>query len=86
MKKQPWGIFAGICAMLVFFLTLAFVGIYIIFGAISNQTHSHFSPFQNWWQILIFIFDLLSLGGFVGFFYLYLMREKKEKKERGKKQ
>ena len=78
MKKKPWGIFSGICAMLVFYLTLAFVAIYIVFGAIAAQTHSAFSMFQNWYQILIFIFDLIALGGFVYFLTMYIKTRKKE--------
>lgn len=79
MKKMPWGIFAGTFAMLVFFLTVAFIGIYVIFGAIANQTHSDFSAFQNWWQVLIFIGDIISVIGFIGCLSMYISIHKKRK-------
>lgn len=81
MKKLPYGIFTGICAMLVFFLTLAFIGLYIVFAAIANQTHSDFSMFQNWWQILIFIVDILSIGGFIYFLIMFIKRERNKNNE-----
>lgn len=79
MKKLPWGIIAGVCAILLFYLTLGFVGAYVIFSAIANQTHSAFSPFENWWQILMFIVDLLSLAGFVFSLVMYILKKKDEK-------
>lgn len=81
MKKMPWGIFAGISAMCAFFLTVAFVAAYIVFGAIAQQTHSDFSMFQNWWQVLIFIADILSVLSLIGFVVLYIIREKEKRHE-----
>lgn len=79
MKKLPWGIFAGICAMLLFFMTGGFVGIYVVFSAIAAQTNSAFSPFENWYQVLMFIVDILALVGFVFSLVMYIRRKREEK-------
>jgi len=81
MKKIPWGIFAGISAMFVFFLTTGFILIYVVFGGIAKQTNSDFSMFQNWWQVLIFVFDLLFVFCMITSIVFYIRRKRNPKKE-----
>jgi len=76
MKKWPWGIFAGVSAMFVFFLTVGFILAYVVLGGIARQTNSDFSMFQNWWQILIFVFDLIFFISLVGSTVMFILREK----------
>ena len=80
MKKLPWGIFAGISAMAVFFLTFGFVAIYVVLGAIAAQTNSDFSLFQNWWQTLMFVFDIIFLLILAFSIVMYILRIKASKK------
>ncbi len=80
MKKLPWGIFAGISGMLVFFLTFGFVAVYIVLSAIAAQTNSDFSPFQNWWQTLMFVFDIIFFLILAFSIFMYVVREKSKKK------
>ncbi len=51
----------GFLIIMIFYLTVGFVAAYIILSAIANQTHSTISIFENWWQLLIFILDIICV-------------------------
>lgn len=74
--KKIYGILSGVCAMIVFYATVAFFAIYFIFGAVANQTSEKFGMFDNWWQVLIFIIDILAIIGFIVTFIFYLKNRK----------
>ena len=66
MKKIRWGIIGGACAILVFYLTIAFVASWMILDRIAAQTSHSASPFGTWWQILIFVIDIAAALGVAG--------------------
>ncbi len=63
MKKMPWGIAAGILAMIVFWLTLAVVAAFMILNQIAMQTHVTTTIFGTWWQTLLFVADIVAAAG-----------------------
>ncbi len=75
MKKIPWGIIMGVCAMFVFFLTVGVIAVYILLNGIAAQTNEVASFFGEWYQVVMFVFDILFFLGFVGSVVLYVLRE-----------
>ena len=83
MKKLgriPFGILAGISGILLFYDTIGIVTLYIIFGRVSAQTAQTATIFDSWYQILMFIFDIIFLIIF-GIFLFFFIKNKKDKKE-----
>ena len=66
-KKIPWGLFAGLCGVLVFYLTVASVAVFIILDRIEKETNGHANFFGSWYQILIFVLDIIFVAGTVVF-------------------
>lgn len=66
MKKLPWGIIAGICAIVVFFATAGTVAAFIILNAVAAQTSETVTLFQEWWQTVLFVVSIISAIGFIG--------------------
>lgn len=68
-KKIRWGILGGAFCILVFYLTAGFIVAWMILDRIAAQTSYSASPFENWWQTLIFVLDvvfaLCAAGSFV---------------------
>lgn len=81
MKKLPWGIIAAVCGMLVFFLTLGTIGVYILLNGIAAQTNEVASFFGEWYQVLMFVFDILFALGAIGALTMYILKERERKKE-----
>ncbi len=88
LKKFPWGVFAAVGTILVILLTGGIIGGWFIVNAVAGQTGNTATIFSNWWQVLIFILDIIALPLTVGCYYLFF-KFKKEKaklkrlKERG---
>lgn len=81
MRKLPWGIFMGICAMFVFFLTVGLIALYLGLNGIADQTSETVSFFEYWYQTLMFVFDIIFVLGFAGCLTMYILRIKGEKTE-----
>lgn len=54
MKKLPWGIFAGISAMAVFFAAVGTIAAFIILDSIAGETNTSATLFDEWYQIVLF--------------------------------
>ena len=65
MKKTPWGIWAGVFAIAVFYLTLGVVASYIILDAVAGATNTDATLFDQWWQVLLLGADAVCFLGFV---------------------
>ncbi len=81
MKKIPWGILAGICAMVVFFTTVGMVAAFIVLNSIAAQTNSSAAFFGEWYQILLFIADIVFFLGLIATTVLWFMKRKKGMEE-----
>lgn len=79
-KKIPWGFFAGICAVFVFYLTAASVAVFIVLDRIEAETNGHASLFGTWYQALMFVLDIVFAVGLVAFIVLSVRRGKNKDK------
>lgn len=80
MKKIPWGPLFWFFLTDVFFLTMAIIVVYMVLNAIAGATSGSITIFQNWYQILLFVLDVICacLMGICTFFY-FNGKRKKEK-------
>ncbi len=58
----PWGMIAGICAILCFFLTSGVIIGYCVNAAINAETQATTTLFDFWWQTFLFVTDLISFA------------------------
>lgn len=72
VKKTPWGILGGSCAIATFFLTIAIVLIYVIFSGIAAQTNETTTIFETWWQTLLFVLDVVAVCGFAFAMFMWI--------------
>ena len=77
-KKIPYGFFAGLSGILVFYLTAAIIVVFVILSRIEAETNSSASLFGTWYQILLFVLDLLFVAATV-FFVVKAVTGKKKK-------
>ena len=63
MKKLPWGIFAGICGIVVFFSTVGVIAAFIILSAIAGATSDGTTLFAA--DIIFGVGLILSVSMFV---------------------
>lgn len=82
-KKIPWGIIAGACGILCFYLTAAVIGVNFVFTQVNGQTGQIATIFDTWWQTLIFIFDVLFGIVFVGSIASFIVKKKLIKRGNG---
>lgn len=79
MKKIPWGIVVGICAIAVFYLTVGMIVAFVILGAVAGQTNTDATLFDNWWQTLIFVLDIIAIFGLGGSLTMFILGKVKKK-------
>ena len=75
MKKVPWGIIMGICAMLVFFLTVGLIAVHLGINGIAEQTNESIAFLSVWYEVLMFVFDIVFVLGFAGSLTMYIFKE-----------
>ena len=85
MKKIPWGIIAGACAIVVFYATAGVIAAFIILNSIAAQTNNSATLFDAWYQTLAFVVDIVFAVGLIGSLVMYVLKEKQLKQE-GEKQ
>ena len=66
MRKVPWGIIAGICGLVVFFSTVGIIAAYVVLNNIAVQTGMAATLFDEWYQVLLFLVDILFALGLIG--------------------
>lgn len=74
-KKIPFGIISGAFGMVVFFATVGLIIGYLVVAGIAGQTMRTVSIFENWWQVLIFVVDLISAIIAVGSLVMYILKK-----------
>lgn len=73
MKKIRWGVAAGICAIAVFYLTAGIIVAFVILNAVAAQTNTAATLFDNWWQTLIFVSDIVFVIGLCGSAVMFVL-------------
>lgn len=73
-RKLPWGVFAGYFFILALFVTVGIVAAYYILGAISGMTLVETTIFDSWWQILLFVVDVVCVCGFGGSLAMFILK------------
>lgn len=76
MKKAPWGILASVCAHIVLYLTIGVTLAFVILNKIAAQTNDTASFFGTWWQVLLFIADIIFAVLCGVCFYMFLKKRK----------
>lgn len=87
-KKMPWGIVAGICAIIVVFATVGVVALALVLGGIAAQTNQVAGMFDEWYQVLLFVVDIICGVLMIGSIVLFVLKklgmfDKKEKMMEG---
>lgn len=75
-KKIPWGIIAGACGILCFYLTAAVIGVNFVFAQVNGQTGQVATIFDTWWQTLMFVCDVVFGIIFVGSIASFIAKKK----------
>lgn len=65
MKKVPWGILAGACAILWSFITIAIVAVFVISAMMYADVGGDDGLRDSWWLIPLYIGEAVTVIGFV---------------------
>ncbi len=76
IKKFPFAIVAGISAILAFYGIFAFVAVYIVNSGVAAQTSETVSMFASWWQVLLFVLDIVFVLGCLAMIALSIVQKK----------
>ena len=79
--KIRWGLLGGLCAIFVFYLTIGFIAAWLILNQIAAQTSHTASPFGTWWQVAVFVADIVFAIGVVGSYTMMILSGAKRRKE-----
>lgn len=60
VSSVPWGMIAGISAIVCFFLTGGLIISYAVNAAINAETQATTTLFDFWWQTLMFVIDIIA--------------------------
>lgn len=79
--RLRWGIIGGACAIAVFYLTIGFIAAWMILNQIAAQTSHTASPFGTWWQVAVFVADIVFALGAVGAYVMVVLNGVKRRRE-----
>lgn len=85
VTKAPWGTIAGVFAIFCFYLSIAVFGVYFVFVQVNGQTGQEATIFDSWWQIAMFVADVVSAVLFIFFLFLFIKKKANNKKVSKKK-
>ena len=74
-------IIGGACAIAVFYLTIGFIAAWMILNQIAAQTSHTASPFGTWWQVAVFVADIVFALGAVGAYVMVVLNGVKRRRE-----
>ena len=75
LKKMRWGIVAGVAAIIVVFATVAFIALGIILGGVAAQTNEVAGMFDEWYQVLLFVVDVVCGVIMIGSIVLFVLKK-----------
>lgn len=72
MKKFPWGILAGVSAMLWSFVTVAIVAVFVISGMMYSVAGGDDGLRESWWLVICYVLEAVSVIGFGVSLFFYI--------------
>lgn len=76
MKKVPWGIIAGICAIVAFFAVVGAIAAFIVLDSIAGATNGNATLFDEWYQTVLFIISIVSVLGLIASTVMWFLCKK----------
>ena len=76
VNKLPWGVFAGIIAMLWSFITIAIIAVFVVSSMMIAEVGADDGLSQSWWLILLYIGEAVTIIGFGVSLFFYIQKEK----------
>lgn len=76
----PWGTISGASGIIAFYLTVAVFGIQYIFVQVNGQTGQVATIFDTWWQILLFVLDIVFLILFAVSLVMFILKKANSRK------
>lgn len=76
-RKNNWGVYIAYLLIVAFFVTVGIVAGYMILDIIAQETDAHASLFGEWWQILLFVIDVILIGTAIFCGIMYLLEKNK---------
>lgn len=74
-RRVPFGILAGAFGMVVFFATVGLVVAYLVNSGIAGQTARTVTFLDNWYQVLLFVVDLISAVIAAASLVMYILKK-----------
>ena len=76
VQKLPWGIFAGVLAMIWSIVTIAIIVVFVVSGMMYADVGSDDGLSQSWWLIPLYVTEGVTVIGFGISVFFYVWREK----------
>lgn len=74
-KRIPWGILAGVSAVLLFYTIVGTVAAFFVLSAIAGATTEGAGLFGTWYQDLLFAADLVLGLLFIGSLIMFVLNK-----------
>lgn len=74
-KRIPWGILAGVSAVLLFYTIVGTVAAFFVLSAIAGATTEGAGLFGTWYQVLLFAADLVLGLLFIGSLIMFVLNK-----------
>lgn len=74
-RRVPFGILAGAFGMVVFFATVGLVVAYAVLSGIEGEMMRTVSFFENWWQVLLFVVDVIAAVAAIASLAMFIVKK-----------
>lgn len=75
LRRVPFGILAGAFGMVVFFATVGLVVAYAVLSGIEGEMMRTVSFFENWWQVLLFVVDVIAAVAAIASLAMFIVKK-----------
>ena len=77
-KKHNWGVYIAYLLIIAFFVSVGFIAGYMLLDRIAQETDARASLLGEWWQVLLFVIDVILILAAVGCGVMSYLQSKKE--------
>ena len=74
-RRVPFGILAGAFGMVVFFATVGRVVADAVLSGIEGEMMRTVSFFENWWQVLLFVVDVIAAVAAIASLAMFIVKK-----------